>query len=86
MGRLGPPVDRPEAILGNIGTVLDGLGVSWSALGPSWSRLGALLLKMYGLPYEFDDVCRFCRCARRKRAIRPGSPALHPPLDPSLEG
>ena len=70
MGRLGAPLDRLEAILGHLGTVLDGLGVSWSALGPSWSRLGALLLKMCVLPCEFDDMCRFCRCARRKLAIR----------------
>ena len=63
-------MDHLEAILGHLGTVLDGLGVSWSALGPSWSRLGALLLKMCVLPCEFDDVCRFCRCARRKLAIR----------------
>ena len=69
LGRLGAPLDRLEAILGHLGTVLDGLGVSWSALGPSWSPLGALLLKMYVFPSEFDDMCRFCRCARRKLAI-----------------
>ena len=65
-----PPLDRLEAVLGNLGTVLDGLGVSWSALGPSWNPLGALLLKMYVFPYEFDDLCSFCRCLRRKLAIR----------------
>ena len=70
MGRLGAPLDSLEAILSHLGTVLDGLGVSWSALGPSWSPLGALLLKMYVFPSEFDDMCRFCRCARRKLAIR----------------
>ena len=35
LGRLWAPLDRPEAILGHLGTVLDGLGVSWSALGQS---------------------------------------------------
>ena len=69
LGRLGALLDRLEAILGHLGTVLDGLGVSWSALGPSWSPLGALLLKMYVFPSEFDDMCRFYRCARRKLAI-----------------
>ena len=86
LGRLGAPLDRLEAILGHFGTVLDGLGVSWSALGPSWSPLGALLLKMYVFPSEFDDMCRFYRCARRKLAIRPRCALGHPPLDPSLEG
>ena len=70
MGRLGATLDRLEAILGNLGTVLDGLGVSWSALGPSWSRLGALMLKVCGLPSDFDDMCRVCRYTRRKLAIR----------------
>ena len=64
-------MDSLEAILGYLGTVLEGLGVSWTALGPSWSRLGALLLKMYVVPSEFDDMCRFHRCARTKLAIRP---------------
>ena len=80
LGRLGAPLDRLEAILGHLGTVLDGLGVSWSALGPSWSPLGALLLKMYVFPSEFDDMCRFCRCARRKLAI--GSGVCAPPPSP----
>ena len=80
LGRLGATLDRLEAILDNLGTVLDGLGVSWSALGPSWSPLGALLLKMYVFPSEFDDVCRFCRCARRKLAI--GSELCAPPPSP----
>ena len=86
LGRLGAPLDRLEAILGHLGTVLDGLGVSWSALGPSWSRLGALLLKMCVLPCEFDDMCRFCRCARRKRAIRPKVSAPPPSPGPLPRG
>ena len=86
MGRLGATLDRLEAILGHLGTVLDGLGVSWSALGPSWSRLGALLLKMCVLPCEFDDMCRFCRCARRKRAIRPKVRAPPPSPGPLPRG
>ena len=86
LGRLGGLLDRLGAILGRLGGVLDRLGPnlgvlerswtvlepSWTPLGPSWSRLGALLLKMCVLPCEFDDLCRFCRCVRRKRAIRPG--------------
>ena len=43
---------------------------------------------MYVFPSGFDDMCRFCRCARRKRAISTqvsGSPPSPGPLPRGLE-